>query len=183
MKILTKFTTKKGRVIEIVEPTMDRLEDVLRFVNKLAQEDTYLSFHPGKEILRDDEEKWLANQIKNIKNGSTLLFWAICDSKIVGSVDINRGKSVREWHVGTIGLMIDSELRGEGLGKFLIELIIEKAKDAGIRTAILGLFSDNEIAKNLYQKVGFIQYGLLPDGVYRKKKFSDHILMYKKLLD
>lgn len=180
--IITEFITKRNRKVEIVEPTMERLDEILQFVNKLSKEDTYLSFYPGKIITRDEEEIWLKRQIEKIKNKIDILYWAICDDRIVGAVDIHRGNSVREWHVGTIGLMVDSDLRGEGLGKFLLNLIMEKAKDAGIRTAILGFFSDNEIAKNLYEKVGFVQYGSLPDGVYRKKKFSDHIWMYKRLL-
>ena len=182
MKTIEKFTTKTGKIVEIVEPRMDLLDELLVFVNKLAKEDTYLSFHPGKEILYKPEKKWLEGKIKIIADGASLLYWAVYDGKIIGSVDINRGQSVREWHVGTIGLMVDSDFRGEGLGGFLIELILRKAKEAGIRTAVLGLFSDNEIAKNLYLKVGFTQYGSLPDGVYRKKKFSDHIYMYKRLL-
>lgn len=181
MKIIEKFTTKKGRVVEIVEPTMELLDEILEFVNKLAQEDTFLSFHPGKMITRGEEEKWLQGQIKAIRDGSILLYWAIYNGEIVGAVDIRRGSSVREWHVGTIGLMVDSIFRGEGLGKFLLQYILDRGKAAGIRTAVLGLFSDNEIAHSLYAKIGFIEYGRLPDGFYRKKKFSDHVLMYKNL--
>jgi RimJ/RimL family protein N-acetyltransferase len=183
MKIIQSFQSKTGKNIEIVEPSMDRLDDVLLFVNKLAKEDTYLSFHPGKEILRDDEEKWLQGQIKSIEDGASLLYWAISDGKIVGLVDVRRGKSVREWHVGTIAIMVDIDFRGEGLGKFLMELILKYAKEVGIRTVKLDAFSDNEIAISLYKKVGFTVFGVLPDGLYRQKKFSDRVYMYKQLLD
>ena len=63
-----------------------------------------------------------------------------------------------------------------------MQKILEKGKEMGIRTAILDVFSDNEIARNLYKKVGFKEYGTLPDGLYRKKNFSDRIYMYKRLL-
>jgi RimJ/RimL family protein N-acetyltransferase len=182
MKTIDKFTTKTGRVVEIIEPTMEWLDEILRFANTLAKEDTYLSFHPGKEILRLDEEKWLGDQIAAIKNGLSLLYWAIYDGKIVGSVDMHRGKSVRDWHVGTIAIMIDSDSRGEGLGKFLMEFILQKGKELGVRTAILDVFSDNEVAKNLYERLGFKEFGSLPDGLYRKKIFSDRVYMYKRLL-
>jgi len=182
MPIITEFTTKKNRKVEIVAPTIERLDDILKFVNKLAEEDTFLSFHPGKKITREEEAKWLIGQIEAIKNKAVLLFWAIYDGKIIGAVDIHRGKSVRDWHIGTIGLMVGKDFRGEGLGKFLLEFIIQKAKEAGIRSACLTLFSDNQIAKNLYQKIGFKEYGRLPDGFYRQGKFSDCIFMYKQLL-
>lgn len=194
---MIEFNSKNNRKIKLVEPSMDRLDDVLEFVNTLAEEDTYLSFHPGKKITRKEEEVWLKNNIKAIADKSLFIYWAIYDDsstsldqarggslgrgKIVGAVDIRRGSSVREWHIGTVGLMVAKVMRGEGLGKFLLESILAKGKEMGIRTAVLGLFSDNEIAKNLYKKVGFIEYGVLPDGVYRKNKFSDHVLMYKRL--
>lgn len=181
MKIIETFTTKKGRVVEIVLPTMELLDEILEFANKLAKEDTYLSFHPGKEITREEEEKWLKNNLEAIKNKALLIYWAIYNGKIIGAVDIRRGNSIREWHVGTIGLMVHKDFRDEGLGKYLLELILKKTKEAEIRTVTVELFSDNEIAKNLYKKLGFIEYGVLPDGLYRQNKFSDHILMYKRV--
>lgn len=181
MKILTKFTTKKGRVVEIVEPTTELLDEILEFVKKLSKEDTFLSFHPGQTITRDEEEKWLMSQIAKIKNGSSLLFWAIFEDKIIGSVDVNRGRSVRDWHIGTIGLMVDKDFRREGIGGFLLNLIFKKAKELGVRTVSLDVFSDNEAGRVLYQKLGFKEWGRLPDGFYRQKKFSDRIYMYKNL--
>lgn len=179
---MIKFTTKKNREIEIIEATMEWLDEILRFVHVLAEEDTFLSFHPAKVITRDEEEVWLKNVVERQKNNAQFLYWAIYDNKIVGSVDIHRGFSVRDWHIGTIGLMVDKEFRREGLGKFLLQFILEQAKKAGIRTAILDVFSDNEIARSLYKKVGFSEFGCLPDGFYRKNKFSDRIWMYKHLL-
>lgn len=182
MDILTKFTTKKGRTIEVVEPSLDLLDEILEFANKLTAEDTFLTFDPGKKILKEDEKKWLENNLTNIANGKTVLLWAYFDGKIVGSVDVNRGLSVRDYHIGAIGLMIDKDFRGEGIGKFLLKMIIEKAKQMGLRTLVLDVFSDNIAAINLYQKMGFKEWGRLPDGLYRQKKFSDKIEMYLELI-
>lgn len=179
--MIKEFKTQKNKTVEIVEPSLDRLSEILEFVNNLAKEDTFLSFHPGKEISREEEEAWLKSNLQSIENKTLFIYWAIYNGRIVGAVDIRRGNSVREWHIGTIGLMVAQDFRGEGLGKFLLESILIKAKEMGIRTAVLGLFSDNEIAKNLYEKLGFVEYGVLPDGVYRQNKFSDHLLMYKRV--
>jgi RimJ/RimL family protein N-acetyltransferase len=181
MKTIEKFITKTGREVEIIEPTMEWLDEILRFANTLAKEDTFLSFYPGKEIVHEDEEKWLASQIERRKAGLGFLYWAIYNGKIVGSVDVNRGSSVRNYHVGTIGIMVDKNFRGEGLGKFLLQFVVSQAKTEGMRLVRLGVFSDNEIARNLYNKMGFIEYGVLPDGLYRKGKFSDYISMYKRV--
>lgn len=182
MAKVAEFITKKNRKIEIIEPSLDRLDDILELANKFAKEDAHLSFHPGKTITRVEEEAWLKGRIKAIENGSSLLYWPVFEGKIIGSVDVNRGNSVRDWHVGTMGIMIDQDFRGEGLGKFLMEFIFDKAREAGIRTVDLRVFSDNLPARNLYKKMGMKEYGALPDGLYRQGKFSDSILMYKQLL-
>ena len=179
--VIEKFTTKTGKEVEIIEPTMDWLDEVLLFVNALAEEDSFLSFHPGQKINREDEEKWLANQIERRKKGLGFLYWAIYNGKIIGSVDVHRGSSVRDYHVGLIGLMIDKGFRGEGLGKFLLQFVVDRAQAEGMRLVRLGVFSDNEIARNLYKKMGFIEYGVLPEGLYRKGKFSDYICMFKRV--
>jgi len=180
---IEKFTTRKNRIVEIIEPRLDLLDEILEFVNELGEEDTFLSFYPGKKITREEEEVWLNNRLKQIENKSQLIYWAVFDGKIVGGVDITRGATVREWHIGTVGLMVRKDFRGEGLGKFLLEFVLKKAKELGIRTANLGVFSDNDIARRLYCKVGFEEYGKLPDGLLRKNKFSDHIYMFKKIND
>ncbi len=182
MKPITTFTTKSGREVQIIEPTTEWLDEITRWTNIIAKEDTFLTFDPGKVIIKEDEEKWLKHQIVCKEKGTGLLFWAIYNNQIIGSVDIHRGSSIRDYHIGTVGLIVDQNFRNDGLGKFLLNLILEKATELGIRTAILQVFSDNETGLALYQKAGFIEYGKLPDGLWRKNHFSDDIFMYKHLL-
>ena len=182
MKVIQSFKSKSRKNIDIIAPSMDWLDEILRWANVLSREDTFLTFDPGKEILREDEEKWLEHRVTVQEKGRGFLFWAIYDNHIIGSVDINRGSNVRDWHVGTIGLMVDKDFRGEGIGKYLLDFILKKGREAGIRTAVLDCFSDNETALELYKKMGFVEFGRLPDGLYRKNHFSDRVYMYQRLL-
>jgi len=181
MESNASFVTKKGKLIKIVEPSMNRTNEILFFANKLVKEDTFLSFNPSKEITFEEEEKWLSAQIEKMKIGSSLLYWATCNDKIIASVDICRGNTCRDTHVGTIGLMIDIDFRGEGIGKFLLDHILKKARENNFKIVILSVFSDNVNALSLYRKMGFKQWGKLLSGLYRRGKFSDLIKMYKNL--
>ena len=179
-KPLAQFTSKSGKEIKIVGPTIERLPQLLDFVNRLVAEDTFLSL-TGKPKMIEEERLWLKSNIENMKVGKSYLIWAIYNNKIIGSCDITRG-STRDYHVGNIGLMVDKDFRGEGIGRFLIEYILEQAKKmSGIKIAKLFIFDDNEIAKNLYQKLGFKEFARLPDGFYRKGQYSDALQMYKNL--
>ena len=45
----------------------------------------------------------------------------------------------------------------------------------------LTVFSDNNPAISFYKKVGFKEWGRLPNGLFRKNRFSDSVKMYKEL--
>ena len=59
---------------------------------------------------------------------------------------------------------------------------IKFAKESGYELMELGVLSDNEPARSLYEKMGFTEWGRLPDA-FRLDcgKSIDEITMYKKL--
>jgi len=179
-KPLAKFTSKKGKEIEVVPPSIDRLDDFLGFINRLVAEDTFLSLTGNPKTI-EEERLWLKGNIENVKTGKTIFVWAICNGKIIGQCDLNRGHA-RDPHVGTVGLMTDKDFRDEGIGRFLIEYVLEKAKEMpGLKIIRLHVFSDNAVAIDLYKKLGFSEFARLPNGFYRKNKYSDALQMYKNL--
>ncbi len=180
MKPIAKFTSQKGREIEIWEPSMERLDSLLGFVNRLVEDDTFLTL-TGKPKARSEEEIWLKENLAYLKSGQGYMIWAVHQDKIIGQSDFRRG-GTRDWHTTTIGLMVDRDFRGEGIGQFLFEKALDKArKMPGLKIVKLYIFDDNEIAKKLYQKLGFKEFARLPKGFYRQGKYTDALQMYKKL--
>ena len=180
MKILTKFTSKSGKEILVIEPDMKFLNQITEFINRLAKEDTFLSFSVQKEISKHEEKNVLKNLFNQMKWGKAFSCWAIYDNKVIASSDIFRG-GFREQHIGKISVMVDKEFREDGIGKFLIDFILEKAKAMKIKIVSLTVFSDNEIAIKLYKQFGFKEWGRLPNGLFRKNKYSDTVKMYKEI--
>ncbi len=178
-KIITKFTSKENKVIEIIEPSFSYIHPLLEFVNRLVIEDTFLSLS-GKPKSLAEEKLWLKNTIEEIKRGKSLYFWAKYDNRIVGSVSITKGLE-RSLHVGEVGLMVDKDHRGKGIGRFLLELILKEAQRLDIKIATLKVFEENVVGIKLYQRLGFKNFGNLSNGVFRKGKYSNNIYMYKKL--
>jgi len=179
VKKIDTFKLKDGREVSIVLSDISGLKAVTDFVNKLSKEDTFLSF-AGEEYSLEKEEAWLQNTLNEIKFKKNYILWAVINGQIIGNVDIKVGRA-REEHVGTIGLMVDSDFRGQGLGEYLIRQILEKGQEMGLKIATLNVFSDNIPALKLYEKVGFKEYGRLSKGFFRKEKFSDKIEMHRLL--
>jgi len=62
-------------------------------------------------------------------------------------------------------VQIENEFRGKGYGKQIMALIEEKARELGVQRMGLRVFAYNDVAKNLYEKVGYrySSYNMLKD--------------------
>lgn len=179
MKQFDTFKLNDGREVSIVIPSMDGLKAVTNFVNRLSKEDTFLTF-AGENYSIDFEKNWLKNLLNEIKFNKNFVIWAYYDSKIIGSTNVRRG-GTRDAHVGKIGLMVDKDFRKMGLGSYLLQQILLESKKLRYKIVDLDIFSDNIAAESLYKKFGFKEYGRLPNGLYRKGKYSDLVKMCKEL--
>ena len=101
---------------------------------------------------------------------------------LVGTSDIKISYGA-EKHVGIFGIIIKKEYRNQGIGTALMTKIITEAHNYidGLEIITLGVFADNDCALHLYKKLGFKQYGKLPNGMMRKGQYCDHIYMYLNL--
>jgi len=50
-----------------------------------------------------------------------------------------------------------------------------------MKIVTLEVYSKNTIAKKVYERFGFIEYGFLPNVISRDNSFEDAILMYKNI--
>lgn len=123
-----------------------------------------VSFELEEAVLEDEapdaEEmrKKVARHLKeNIQEPSRRYFIAEENGKLVGFVsgEISvSAKGVGWFH----GLYVDKNNRGVGVGKKLMEAILEWLKANGVRRAKLGVHKQNATAMNLYKKLGFAPY-------------------------
>lgn len=84
---------------------------------------------------------------------------------------------IDEGHVTNIA--IDKEYRGLGLGKKLLEGLIQLCIDRDIKSITLEVRKSNEVAKGLYKKYGFKECGIRP-GYYTDNN-EDAIIMWKTI--
>jgi ribosomal protein S18 acetylase RimI-like enzyme len=180
-KFIFKTTTKTGKTVSFRYPTMGDLQIITNFINKASKEKTFITFQ-GEILKLADEKKWLEATIKKIKNKEKVYLMAFIENNFAGSSDIELSSLIRK-HIGTFGIIIDNNYRGEGVGNILMDLVIKEAikniKD--LKKITLEVMGDNSIAQGLYKKMGFVEYGRLPKGLKHKDNFVDEILMYKKI--
>ncbi|XOQ17377.1 MAG: ribosomal protein S18-alanine N-acetyltransferase [Sporanaerobacter sp.] len=84
---------------------------------------------------------------------------------------------IDEGHVTNIA--VHEKYRGLGVGKKIMEALIDICSDRNIVAMTLEVRKTNEIAKSLYTKYGFKEYGIRP-GYYSDNN-EDAIIMWKRI--
>lgn len=178
-KIIYKGKTEKGKEIEIRYPAKTDLKAMWEYINTLSQERTFISYQ-GEEVSLEDEEKFLNSLLEKIANRKAVQLLVVYEEKIIGISDIVMKERIEE-HIGVFGITIAKSFRGEGIGSKLMGMVISEAKRKllQLEIIILGVFVDNQLAKQMYKNSGFIEYGILPNGVKLENGYTDHVYMYK----
>lgn len=84
---------------------------------------------------------------------------------------------IDEGHITNIA--VDEKYRGIGVGNRILEGIIQLCIDRDIRAITLEVRESNEVAKSLYKKYGFKEYGIRPR--YYSDNNEDAIIMWKTI--
>jgi ribosomal protein S18 acetylase RimI-like enzyme len=78
------------------------------------------------------------------------------DGELVGSVTIYRHPhGVQEDTYGIRMLSVRSSARGSGIGRALMEHCISLAREEGIRRIVLTTTQEMDVARDMYDKIGF----------------------------
>ncbi len=183
-KVVFNGITEKGLSVTIRYVQAGDEEAMHQYINTLSKEQTFISFQ-GEEISIDFEKEYIKNVLEKFKKKEAVHLLAFTEGKLVGISDLHMRDQSRGAlkHEGVFGVSVLKEYRGMRLGTLLMRLVLHEAQNnlLGLRIITLGVFSTNDIAKEIYKKFGFTEYGRLPEGVFRKGKYEDHIYMYKKV--
>jgi cyclohexyl-isocyanide hydratase len=89
------------------------------------------------------------------------------EGELLGTVGFKRDSFVKLHHRGLVFRMYVSEkAKGLGLGRKLLQTLIEKAKQGdGLRQIYLTVISSNSRAKNLYISEGFERYSFEKEAI------------------
>jgi phosphinothricin acetyltransferase len=106
---------------------------------------------------------------------------AVCGVEIAGWASIGI-TSAREAYkgVGEVSIYVSNAYKGKGIGKKLLNALIETSEQNGVWTIQASIFPENEASINLHKKCGFREVGIREkigkmDGVWR-----DTVLLEKR---
>ena len=113
--------------------------------------------------------------------GNSDMFGAFHSSEIVGTAGILFGSGTKEAHKGRlVGMYVRASSRRSGVGRRLVEAIIEFARQR-IELIQLSVVADNHEARRLYASLGFVEYGLEKKALKQDGRYYDEVHMAKEL--
>lgn len=120
---------------------------------------------------------WKAETFRTLldRSGAELLVLDLPEAPVVGYAIL--------WCVLDQGelanIAVAPEWRGRSLGAFLLDRVLDRARDRGVRSLFLEVRESNRIARRLYETRGFIEVGRRAD--YYEDPREDARVLEKKL--
>lgn len=120
---------------------------------------------------------WFAARLE-----AAAVFGALCGEDLCGIAGFFAKQGPKDSHKGALwGMYVRPEMRNLGMGRQLVEAVIEHAR-AYVEILQLNVVSGNETARRLYNKLGFLEYGIERNALKAGGHYWDEVLMAKFLL-
>ena len=102
---------------------------------------------------------------------------------VVGLYILHPNNVGRCGHIANASYAVDSTCRGKHIGEKLVSDCLTQAKKCGFRLLQFNAVVENNIhARHLYERLGFVQVGTIPDGFLMKDGTYQNICLYYHVL-
>lgn len=115
----------------------------------------------------------------------SVTYVALWEGEVVGTYTIKPNQPGLGSHICNAGYMVGTQARGRGVARAMCEHSQLEAKNLGFRAMQFNLVvSSNEVAVNLWQKLGFSVVGTVPEAFHHQELgYVDALVMVKSLVD
>lgn len=176
------FNLKDGRQGYLRSARPSDAGSTLDLYRSVVDEGQYTLIQPGE--LKRGQTQEEDNIRSEMLAPHKLRLVAEVDGKVVGMARISAGGLARTAHFGEIdSVWVQSEMRGQGIGRALMEAVERWAQEEGqLEKLGLYVFSTNDRAIQLYIGVGFEIEGRCPKDIkFESDRYADTIVMGKIL--
>lgn len=180
-KSITTIKDKQDREIILRSAEEKDAESLLDFLKITAAETPFLLREPDEIALSIEQEQDFIKAKKDSEN--EILLIAEIEGKHIGNCSLMSVGGFRRYrHRCEIAIALYQEYCGLGIGKAMLEMLLDIAKQVGYEQAELEVIANNKSAIALYEKLGFQKYGTFPNNMkYADGSYGDAYWMMKKL--
>ena len=174
------ITLKNGKKATFRSPRKEDAAELLAYLRQTADETDFLLRYPEEITMTVEQEETFIERLNQSENNYMII--CLVDGKHAGncSLQLNVKRKVR--HRGEVAIALVKECWGMGIGTLMFEEMIRLAREHGKTQLELGMVDGNERGLALYRKMGFREYGRLPNAFQQKDgTMRDEVLMVREL--
>jgi RimJ/RimL family protein N-acetyltransferase len=170
---------KGGESVTIRSATPEDAAQILNHVRCVLEDSDGVVLMPDEfTVTEEQEQEWIRDHLDD--PGKVAIIAEVA-GEIVGLIHLNSVPRRRLAHRATLYISIAKRWRGRGVGRVLLQTLIEWAEaHPVIEKLSLAVLANNDPAIGLYRKCGFVEEGrrvrevkLGPD------QYCDDLLMYR----
>lgn len=176
----TTITLKNGRQATFRSPRREDAAELLNYLRKTAEETDFVLRYPDEIAMTVEQEESFIERINQSENSYMIL--CLVDGRHAGNCSMQFHDKRKVRHRGEVAIALVKEFWGMGIGTFMFEEMIRIAQEQGKTQLELGMVDGNGRGLALYRKMGFREYGRLPNAFHQKDgSMRDEILMVREL--
>ncbi len=165
-----KHTVARGRFIMIRPMIMEDLASVLEIYNDAILNTTFV-YRLEPESL-EEKKKWF---LDNEKENNPMLVYEE-DGNVIGFATYKKFRPSDGYkYTMEHSVYVSSKHQGKGIGKKLLQTLIEEAKNREVRTLIAVIDSENIGSIKFHEQFGFCFAGKLKNVGYKFGKWLDTV--------
>lgn len=165
---------------ELLWPDADMRSDLRRAVHRVLHDVVadggavgYLSPPSLAQV-----DAWLDEVLADVRAGDGALVLATVDGVVEAMGAWRRERSPVFRYSGVLSkIMAHPDARGRGLGRQVVSALVEHARGTDIELLTLGVRGNNHGTIQLYEELGFREYGRLPNRIAVGDDRFDEVLM------
>ena len=172
-----EIALKDGRKIVLRSPEISEAGEVLAHLYHCSEETHFLTRCPEERDITEESEVRFVQGIN--ADSMNFMLAAFSEGCLVATATIESVGKVRKLrHRAELGISIRKELWNLGLGTVMLQELLSQAEKNGFEQVELGVFSDNQSAIHLYEKIGFRRTGVIPHAFRLKAgEYCDEVQM------
>lgn len=158
-----RIKDKNGSEYTFRTPRSDEAKNILESMAEIAASSPYIISTPESFRAKtlDSQIKWLEEAEKS----DVAIIIAAFDSneRIVGLCNGRSYSDAKRKHRAALGISVHPDVRGRGVGKKLMNILLERMKQFnGVKIIELDVMTQNTPALKMYEELGFKEAGVFP---------------------
>jgi len=163
--------------ITIRDATADDLAVILELNNALIPVDTTAWTERLETI--DERRDWFAH--KQADGWPVLV--AELDGAVVGFATFGEFRENRRWEgyrfTAELTIHVAGDRHGAGIGRLLMEALVERARVAGLHTLVAAVDGANEGSIRFHERLGFVETARMPQIGFKFGRWLDLVLLQR----